>query len=111
MQLELKLHQGMKTSTWYSMLNGDEDFLYVIPLLHIFRFCRNVRKVIFGAKHTVVLVRKGTDNDAIWHVEGADDNATAALHGKVVLTKLSLWMPVMTPTISEVKVVNQRYHG
>jgi hypothetical protein len=80
---------------------GNRRFSCAIPLSHIFGFCRNVRKVIFGAKHTVVLVRKGTDNDAIWHVEGADANATAAHHGKVILTKLSLWMPVMTPSISE----------
>ncbi len=77
-----------------AMLNGNRRFSCVIPLSHIFGFCRDVRKVIFGAKHTVVLVRKGTDDDAIWRLPGIDA-------GIVILTKLSLWMPVMTPSISE----------
>jgi len=37
-------------------------------------------------------VRKDNDNDAIWRTDAAD--------GKVVLTKLVLWMPVMTPSIT-----------
>jgi hypothetical protein len=40
-----------------AMLKGDRRaFSCAIPLSHIFGFCKNVRKVIFGAKHTVVLV-------------------------------------------------------
>ncbi len=42
---------------------------------------------------TVLLVRKATDDDAIWRPPGDA--------GIVILTKLSLWMPVMTPSISE----------
>ena len=38
-------------------------------------------------------MRKDDDNDAIWRVNGVAD-------GKVVLTKLILWMPVMTPSIT-----------
>ena len=38
-------------------------------------------------------MRKGNDNDAIWRANGVDD-------GKVVLTKLVLWMPVLTPSIT-----------
>jgi len=38
-------------------------------------------------------VRKGNDNDAIWRTNGVAD-------GKVILTKLVLWMPVMTPSIT-----------
>ncbi len=50
-----------------AMLKGNRRvFSCVIPLSHIFGFCRNVRKVIFGAKHTVVPVRKAADDDAIW---------------------------------------------
>ena len=66
---------------------------------HIFGFCRNVRKVIYGAKHTVALVRKGNDNDAIWRIP-ADDATPNADAGKVVLTKIALWMPVLTPSIA-----------
>jgi len=59
-------------------------------LHHIFGFCRNVRKVIYGAKHTIALVRKGNEQDAIWHAAGV-------AVGKVILSELVLWMPVMTP--------------
>ena len=38
-------------------------------------------------------MRKGNDNDAIWRAAGVAD-------GKVILTKLVLWMPVMTPSIT-----------
>jgi hypothetical protein len=69
------------------------QFPCAIPVHHIFGFCRNVRKVIYGAKHTVALSRKGGDNDAIWHPDGVAD-------GKVVLKNVILWMPVLTPSIA-----------
>ena len=76
------------------------QFSCAIPLHHIFGFCRNVRKVIYGAKHTVALVRRGNDDNAIWRGAGVAD-------GKVRLTKLALWMPVLTPSIaSEVKLLS-----
>ena len=81
-------------ATRKGMLQGQRrQFSCAIPLHHIFGFCRNVRKVIYGAKHTIALVRKGNDNDAIWRANGVDD-------GKVILTKLVLWMPVLTPSIT-----------
>jgi len=64
------------------MLSGNNrTFSVAIPLSHIFGLCRGVKNVIYGAKHTVVLVRKGDSNDAIWRLGGAA--------GKVVLSKLS----------------------
>ncbi|KAL3875391.1 hypothetical protein ACJMK2_033344 [Sinanodonta woodiana] len=75
------------------------QFSCAIPLHHIFGFCRNVRKVIYGAKHTIALVRRGNDNSAIWRsctVVGV----AAVGAGQVVLTKLVMWMPVMTPSIT-----------
>ena len=44
-------------------------------------------------------MRKGNDDSAIWRIpaDPANPNADA---GKVILTKLSLWMPVMTPSIT-----------
>jgi acyl-CoA synthetase (AMP-forming)/AMP-acid ligase II len=81
------------TSRRAMLQGGSRRFSCAIPLSHIFGFCRNVRKVIFGTKHTVVLVRQGTDDDAIWRSAGDA--------GRVILTKFSLWMPVMTPSISE----------
>jgi hypothetical protein len=81
-------------ATRRATLEGDRrKFSCAIPLHHIFGFCRNVRKVIYGAKHTISISRRGDDNNAIWHAAGVDD-------GKVILTNLTLWMPVMVPSIT-----------
>ena len=52
---------------------------------HIFGFCEDYEKFVFGLKHSVILVRK-TDNDEI--LRGA-----AAGAGKVSLDKMSWFMP------------------
>ncbi|XP_065640529.1 uncharacterized protein LOC136073092 [Hydra vulgaris] len=59
-------------------------FSFCIPLNHIFGFCEDYTKVIYGFKHTLTLQRKN-DNDAIFR-------SAAAAIGKVNLTKISLWM-------------------
>ena len=41
------------------------QFSCAIPLHHFFGFCRNVRKVVYGAELTIALVQKGNDSDAI----------------------------------------------
>ncbi|XP_065667831.1 uncharacterized protein LOC136088098 [Hydra vulgaris] len=55
-------------------------FSFCIPLRHIFRFCDDYDKVVYGFKHTITLVRK-SDDDAIFKL------AAAAL-GKVNLNKV-----------------------
>jgi len=60
-----------------------------IPLKHIFWFCDDYEKVVYGFKHQLTIVRKG-DNDAIF-------SAAAADAGKVVLTKLSWYVPHVLP--------------
>ena len=74
------------------MLNANGKFSCVIPLSNIFGFCRDIRKVIFGASHTVVLQRRGDSNLALWRTGGDD--------GTVNLTKLALWMLYMTPSLA-----------
>ena len=67
-------------------------FSFCIPLNHIFGFADDYNKVLYGFKHTRTLVRKA-DNDAIIKASGV----TA---GKVNLTKLSLFMPHVTPSVA-----------
>lgn len=67
-------------------------FEAVIPLSHIFGFCRDVRKVLYGVKHELKLQRRATDVEAIYRAAGAVD-------GRVDLTKVSLWMPTVTPSL------------
>ena len=68
-------------------------FSFCIPLKHIFGFCENYDKVVYGFKHTLFLVRK-SDDDTIFRTA-----ATAA--GNIDLTKLSLFMPHFTPSFQE----------
>lgn len=69
------------------------NFSLVIPLSHIFGFCENYDKVMYGMKHEINLHRTG-DNDAIYKsstqtTAGVDDVS----NGRIELTKLSWRMP------------------
>ena len=56
-----------------------------IPMKHIFGFCEDYDKIVYGLKHSLTLVRKTVD-DAIFR-------GAAAGAGKVGLDKISLFMP------------------
>ena len=64
-----------------------------IPLKHIFGFCEDYDKIVYGLKHSLTLVRKRDD--------GAIFRAAAAGAGKVSLDKLSYFMPHVIPADSE----------
>ena len=68
-------------------------FSFRIPLKHIFGFCEDYDKVIYGLKQTLTLVRK-SDSDAIFR-------ANAAAAGKVTLDKVSWFMPHVLPADTE----------
>jgi len=68
-------------------------FSFRVPLKHIFGFCDDYEKVVYGFKHQLTLVRKG-DNDAIFRNNAADA-------GKVVLTKLSWYVPHVLPSLEQ----------
>ena len=55
-------------------------FSFRIPLTHIFSFCEDYDKIMYGLKHSLTLVRK-TDDDSIFRA--------AAGAGKVNLDKMS----------------------
>ena len=55
------------------------SFSFKIPLKHIFGFCEDYDKVVYGLKHNLTLTRND-DNDAIFR-----DNGVAA--GKIILSK------------------------
>ncbi|XP_065675529.1 uncharacterized protein LOC136091748 [Hydra vulgaris] len=74
-----------------------ETLSFCIPLRHIFGFCDDYNKVIYGFKNTLTLVRKG-DTEAIFR------NALAAA-GKFNLDKISLFMPhVITSDLEKVNL-------
>ena len=71
------------------------SFSFKIPLKHIFGFCGDYDKVVYGLKHNLTLT-KNDDNDAIYR--GANNPAGNPLaNPKIVLSKISWFMPHVTP--------------
>ena len=71
------------------------SFSFRIPLKHIFGFCGDYDKVVYGLKHNLTLTRND-DNEAIYR--GANAAAVGALAaGKIVLSEISWFMPHVTP--------------
>ena len=71
------------------------SFSFRIPLKHIFGFCGDYNKVVYGLKHNLTLTRND-DNEAIYR--GATNAAGNPLvAGKIVLSKISWFMPHVTP--------------
>jgi hypothetical protein len=69
--------------------NPKGTFSFRIPLKHIFGFCEDYTKIVYGLKQTLTLVRKG-DDDAIFRL-------AAAGAGKVTLDKVSWFIPHVLP--------------
>ena len=79
------------------IVNSDPKgtFSFKIPLKHIFGFCGDYDKVVYGLKHNLTLTRND-DNDAIFRAANdAAGNAVAA--AKIILSKISWFMPHVTP--------------
>ena len=75
--------------------NTAGTFSFRIPLKSIFGFCEDYDRIVYGLKHNLTLTRNN-DNDAIYR--NATDTAGAAMvDGKIVLTKISWFMPHVTP--------------
>ena len=69
--------------------NPKGSFSFVLPLEHIFGFCEDYDKVIYGLRHTLSMVRT-SDNDAIFRAAGVDP-------AKVKLSRISWIMPKVLP--------------
>ena len=82
---------GFKMRRDYIIKDPDQkgSFSFKIPLKHLFGFCEDYDKVVYGLKHTLTLTRND-DNDAIFR-------AGAAAAGKITLSKISWFMPHVTP--------------
>ena len=88
---------GWNTRRIYIITTSDPKgtFSFRIPLKHIFGFCEDYDKVVYGLKHNLTLTRND-DNDAIFRAaNNADNNPVTA--GKVILSKISWFMPHVTP--------------
>ena len=68
-------------------------FSFRVPLKHIFGFCEDYDKIVYGLKHTLTLVHK-SDDDAIFRANAVD--AT-----KVAIDKIAWFMPHVLPPDAE----------
>ena len=83
---------------FYIIVNSNPkgSFSFKIPLKHIFGFCQDYDKVVYGLKHNLTLTRND-DNDAIFKSDQNDAAGNPYANGKVILSKISWFMPHVTP--------------
>ena len=62
---------------------------------HIFGFCEDYDKVVYGLKHNLTLTRND-DNDAIFKSNANDAAGNPYADGKIRLDKISWFMPHVT---------------
>ena len=73
------------------------SFSFRIPLKHIFGFCEDYDKIVYGLKHNLTLTRNN-DNDAIYKRVVLDVGGNDTLpYGRVLLEKITWFMPHVMP--------------
>ena len=94
---------GFKVRHDYIFGKADGDvtpigsFSFRIPLKHIFGFCEDYDKIVYGLKHTLTLTRDN-DNTAIFKAIVLDGGGNDVLPlGRVILSKITWFMPHVIP--------------
>ena len=92
---------GYQYRRFYIIRNSNPrgSFSFRIPLKYIFGFCEDYDKVVYGLKHNLTLTRND-DNNAIFKSnvnDGAVPPIDNVVDGKVILSKISWFMPHVTP--------------
>ena len=88
---------GWNIRRYYIIINSNPkgSFSFKIPPKHIFGFCEDYDKVVYGLKHNLTLTRND-DNDAIFKNNGNDAAGNPYDDGKIILSKISWFMPHVT---------------
>lgn len=71
-------------------VNNDRNINFIIPLKHIFGFCEDYRKVVYGVRHSLHFIKKG-DKNALVKYQGSNP--------KFVLNSLVWVMPKVLPSL------------
>ena len=71
------------------------NFSAINPLKHMFGFCENYGKVMYGLQHTLIL-RRNYDDDAIIKTVDKENGVDKVADGKVINLNLSWYMPHAT---------------
>ena len=90
---------GFKIRQEYIIKNSEPkgSFSFKVPLKHIFGFCEDYDKVVYGLKHELTLTRND-DNDAIFKSNAVDGGGQPiVVNGKITLSKISWVIPHVTP--------------
>ena len=74
------------------------SFSFRIPLKHIFGFCEDYTKVMYGVTHTLSLFRK-PDGAAFFRAANRLGNNNADVPAKVVIEKIKWRMPQVKPSL------------
>ena len=99
---QANFNAGFKVRHDYIFGNADGvaanvgKFSFRIPLKHIFGFCEDYDKIVYGLKHTLTLTRDN-DNTAIFKAIVNDAGGNDTLFGRVNLDKITWFMPHVTP--------------
>ena len=90
-------NNGFSIRRNYIFVNADPigTFSFKIPLKHIFEFCEDYDKVVYGLKHNLTLTRN--NDDAILKTPNRAGGVDVVADGKVILSKVSWFMPHVTP--------------
>jgi len=92
----LTTNAGFKQRHDKIITKGGGYFSFIIPLSHIFGFCEDYKKVIYGVKHSLILTRAGNE-DAIF---GSNTS-------KVTLNNISWTMIDIKPSIEQEYALNK----
>ena len=71
-------------------------FSFRIPLKHIFGFCEDYDKIVYGLKHNLTLTRNN-DNDTIFKSGAQNAGQDTYADGQVKLRKITWFMPHVMP--------------
>ena len=88
---ELANNVGFKIRHDYIITNSNPEgiFSFRVPLKHIFGFCEDYNKILYGMKQTLTLTRDNDNNVIFRH--------NTAANGKIRLDKISWYMPHVMP--------------
>ena len=92
-------NNGFNVRRYYILVSDPAGtFSFKIPLKHIFGFCEDYDKIVYGLKHTLTLTRND-DNNAIFKssLQAGNPAADIVVDGVVTITKISWFMPHVTP--------------
>ena len=73
------------------------SFRFAVPLKHIFGFCEDYNRILYGFTHTLVLTRSSSDNNALFRKTDSALNVNV-VDGKVELRNIKWMLPRITPS-------------